>query len=78
MYTLPIQYDIEMHNSYTHKHNLINDNGGGAGTKMTKGIRSQVCHLKGLGLLNRLGATDASRHLKQPHSFFVTVRFWPH
>jgi len=42
---------------------------------MTKGIRSQVCHLKGhlfeLGLVNRLGVTDASRHLKQPHSFIL-------
>jgi len=35
-------------------------------------------HLFELGLVNRLGVTDASRNLKQPHLFFVNMRFSPH
>jgi len=47
--------------------------------RIMTGLLSGHCHLKGhlfkLGLVNS-PECDASRHLKQPHKFFVTVKLW--
>jgi hypothetical protein len=47
--------------------------------RIMTGLLSGHSHLKGhlfkLGLVNS-PECDASRHLKQPHKFFITVKLW--
>jgi len=44
------------------------------------GLLTGISHFKGhilkLGLVTVPGMTDAERHWKWPHMFFVTVRNW--
>jgi hypothetical protein len=50
--------------------------------RIIMGLLTAHCHLKGhvfkLGLVTVPSATDANRHLEQPHTFFVAVRLWSH
>jgi hypothetical protein len=45
-------------------------------------LQTGHCHLKGhpfkLVLIKESWVTDASRQLKGPHTFFVTVKLWPY
>ena len=50
--------------------------------RILTGLLTAHCYMKGhlfkLGLVNSLSVANASRHLKQPHTFFVSASLWPH